>query len=172
MKKIFLILFAVIGISAVANAQWGYYYTPTYYPTYTPTYYPTYPSYNSSYDYLLDPNYAIQQVYQQQQYFQNVQENLINTTIKQVEEQEYNEYLLFKSLIGEDISYNEYQRIKAEAMNSAEGREIFRELKKESEKQNKEFRNNIDNDRKNRVNKIKEDNKRRANNYEGPKFGL
>ena len=165
MKKIFLILFAVIGISAVANAQWGYYYTPTYYPTYTPTYYPTYTptyyptysSYNSSYisiPYELTP------------------QGYLEATNSSYEQYEYNEYLNFKNSIGYDISYDEYKNIRAQALSSEEVQAIFKEQQKEFKKQEKERRIQSEKDRKERINRFKEDSKRRANNYEGPKFGL
>lgn len=73
-----------------------------------------------SYDYLLDPNYAIAQTYAQQNYFNSVGNSIAKMSISQVENEEEEEYLQFKKYNkkndGSDYSKSEWRAMKGEAI--------------------------------------------------------
>ena len=63
---------------------------------------------SANYNYLLDPNYAIWQANQQQAQFNAINQQLINLSIQQTEQQEYETYLLMTSG-GTSMSYEEWK---------------------------------------------------------------
>lgn len=65
-------------------------------------------------DYLLDPNYAIRQAQQQQAEFDAINQQLINLSIWQTEQQEYETYLLMTSG-GTTMTFEEWKAIAAQA---------------------------------------------------------
>lgn len=75
----------------------------------------------TNYNYLLDPNYAIWQAQQQQAEFDAINQQLINLSIQQTEQQEYETYLLMTSG-GTSMSFEEWKSLAAQAAwNEANG---------------------------------------------------
>lgn len=107
-------MLAMLEGAAVGMATYNpYTYNPYAYNSYTPTYS------TGNMDYLLDPNYAIQQTQQQQAQFNAVNQQLINQTVQQVKQQEDEEYM---RMTGGRISREEWNSIKAQAAyNDAHG---------------------------------------------------
>ena len=72
------------------------------------------PTTGGNMDYLLDPNYAILQAQQQQAEFDAINQQLINLSIWQTEQQEYETYLLMTSG-GTTMTFEEWKAIAAQA---------------------------------------------------------
>lgn len=70
----------------------------------------------SNLDYLLDPNYALTQAQRETAEYQAAFQQIMQQTIQQVERENEEEYRLFRSFTGADISREEYNAIKAQAM--------------------------------------------------------
>lgn len=84
------------------------------------------PSYSmGSMDYLLDPNYAIAQTQQQQAQMNNVQRQLMDVSVKQVEQQQYETYLLMTSG-GTSLTYDEWKALAAQSAQENANSDYFK----------------------------------------------
>lgn len=83
-------------------------------------YMPTYGTGSGNLDYLLDPRYAMMQVAQQQAQMNAVNEQLIRTTVRQVNEAEQAEYQAAKKY-RPNLTLEQFRREKAQAYQNVNG---------------------------------------------------
>lgn len=106
---------------------------------------------------------GIAQQIENPQFFQNTFNQIMQTTINQAKQQEYDEYNLARQgylQMGKDISIDEWRRLKGQAILDLkeQGVDIIAEQREDLNQMNQEFKEGIDRDRKERLKQIKNTN--------------
>lgn len=104
------------ALSAMASTPYSPYgYPMGYYGAGTPS---------GNMNYLLDPMYAVSQVQQQQQYYNNLNQQFIQNAVNETnakEQKEYNQAREAYKKIGKDLTLEEYRAMQGQAIMMANG---------------------------------------------------